>query len=119
MTGNKTVPTTASVNAFLEGIKDVIQQRDSIRLAEIMPELTGEFPLMWGPSIVGFGSYHYHYDSGREGDMLCVGFSPRKGKLALYVDAQSNQNKPLLSALGKYRSGKSCLYIKHLKDVDL
>lgn len=116
---NKTVPTKASVSAFLKNVEDPVQQEDCYTAMALMQELTGEQPVMWGPSIVGFGSYHYHYDSGREGDMLLVGFSPRKGKLVFYIGANSEQNKPLLDNLGKYQSGKSCLYIKRLADVDI
>jgi hypothetical protein len=119
MSGNKTVPTDIPVTAFLEGIEDPAQRQDSIRLTELMNEVAGEPAVMWGPSIIGFGSYHYVYESGREGDMPIIGFSPRKGKLALYVDALSKHNRPLLEKLGKYANGKYCLYIKRLADIDI
>jgi hypothetical protein len=119
MSGNKTVPTNASVTAFLMEVEDEEQRKDSLTLLELMQEITGETPVMWGPEIVGFGSYHYRYDSGREGDMLLVGFSPRKGKLSLYVGADLTQNKPLYKKLGKYGSGKSCLYISRLENVNM
>ena len=83
-----------------------------------MRSITGEEPVMWGPSIIGFGSYHYKYDSGREGDMLLSGFSPRAQNFSLYVGAGSPVVKPLLEKLGKHSTGKSCLYIKRLSDVD-
>ena len=116
---NKTIPTNASVTEFLEAVEDPSQKQDSFRLMELMKGITKEPAVMWGPSIVGFGSYHYRYESGREGDMLRVGFSPRKGKIALYIGAQSARNQPLLNDLGPHNSGKSCLYIKRLDKVDL
>lgn len=118
MNTNKTIPTRASVTDFLEKIADRGQQEDSFWLVQMMQEVTGEPPVLWGPSIIGFGSYHYRYDSGREGDMPLVGFSPRKGKIALYIGATSVQNQPLLDKLGRHSTGKSCLYITHLEDID-
>ena len=118
MSGNKTVPTNSSVSAFLNAIENPSQREDSIQLMEMMKEVTGEPAVMWGPGIIGFGSYHYVYESGREGDILKVGFSPRKGKLVLYVGALSNRNKPILQNLGKFVCGKSCLYIKRMGDID-
>ncbi len=119
MSTNKTVPTNQSVSVFIQGVEDPLQREDCQRLAVLMEEVTGEKPVMWGPSIVGFGAYHYRYESGREGDMLMAGFSPRKGKLALYIGARSEQNKPLLQKLGRHQSGKSCLYLKRLEDAEL
>jgi len=119
MSGNKTVPTNASVTAFLMEVEDEVQRKDGFILVELMQALTGETPVMWGPAIVGFGSYHYRYESGREGEILLVGFSPRKGRLELYIGANSLPNKPLLEKLGKHSCGKSCLYIKRLADVNI
>lgn len=119
MSGNKTVPTNVSVPDFLKGIEDPVQQKDSCLLVELMEAIAAESPVMWGPAIVGFGSYHYKYESGREGDMLKIGFSPRKGKLALYVGALSGRNRPLRDQLGKYTHGKSCLYVKRLEDINI
>lgn len=119
MSTNKTVPNKSSVTAFIREVEDPLQREDSKVLVRLMHEVTGESAVMWGPSIIGFGRYHYRYESGREGTMLMVGFSPRKGKLALYVGALSQQNKPLLPELGNHKTGKSCLYIKRLEDVDL
>ena len=119
MAGNKTIPTKASVEAFINTVEDPVKREDSQRLVEIMKEITGEKPVMWGHSIIGFGSYHYKYESGREGDMIITGFSPRKQNLSLYVGAGSAKIKPLLKNLGKHTTGKSCLYIKRLSDIDL
>jgi hypothetical protein len=118
MSGNKTVPTNTPVTSFLKGIDDPVQRNDSFRLVELMNEVSGAPAVMWGEHIVGFGTYHYVYQSGREGDILKVGFSPRKGKLALYVGAMTDKNKPLLKKLGKFGNGKSCLYVKRLTDID-
>ncbi|MGB5691872.1 MAG: DUF1801 domain-containing protein [Flavobacteriaceae bacterium] len=119
MTTNKTIPTGKSVTEFLEGIVPSEKKADAFLLLEMMESITGEKPTMWGPSIIGFGSYHYRYDSGREGDMLLTGFSPRTQDFSLYVGAGAEHNKELLQRLGKHRTGKSCLYIKRLSDVDL
>lgn len=118
MSGNKTVPTNAPVPDFLQGLEDPKQLEDSVRLIRFMKEITGQDPVMGGPSFIGFGKYHYRYESGREGDMLQVGFSPWKGKLEMYIGANSTQNKPLLEKLGRHDSGKSCLYIRRLDEVD-
>ncbi len=119
MSSNKTVPTATPAISFLEGVTDVSKRDDRFRLMDLMQRITREDPVMWGTSIVGFGKYHYRYASGREGDMPVVGFSPRKGKLALYVGALSHQNKPLLAKLGALSTGKSCLYIKCLEQVNV
>lgn len=116
MTENKTKPTKVSVSAFLDQLTDETRRADARKLVRLMQEATGEKPKMWGPSIIGFGSYHYKYDSGREGDMPLVGFSPRKAATVLYVS--TGESQALLDKLGKYTSGKSCLYIKRLADVD-
>jgi hypothetical protein len=116
---NKTVPTGKSVSEFLEGISQPKKKADANKLLEIMKSITGEEPAMWGPSIIGFGSYHYRYDSGREGDMLLTGFSPRAQNFSLYIGAGAEHNRELLKNLGKFSTGKSCLYIKSLDAVDL
>lgn len=118
MSKNKTQPTHADVHAFLDGVADEQKRADSYRLLEIMEEITGEPPVMWGSSIVGFGKYHYRYESGREGDFFLAGFSPRKQALTLYIMAGFSRYDELMARLGKYKTGKSCLYIKRLADVD-
>ena len=115
MPENKTKPTKVSVAAFVNAITDPARRADAKALVKLLQRATGEKPQMWGPSIIGFGSYHYKYESGREGDMPIVGFSPRKAATVLYGVAGSRE---LLPKLGKHTTGKGCLYIKKLKDVD-
>lgn len=115
----KTQPTGADVSVFLSAIPDPQRREDSLRLLELMIEATGETPRMWGSSIVGFGDYHYHYDSGREGDWFLVGFSPRKNDLTLYLATGVDRFPELMARLGKHKTGKSCLYVKRLADIDL
>jgi hypothetical protein len=119
MTENKTQQTNDSVEAFLNTIPDETKRRDSFKLTELMREVTHEEPKMWGSSIVGFGRRHYHYESGREGDTVVVGFSPRKAALTLYLTGGLEQRSDQLARLGKHTTGKGCLYIKKLEDVDL
>ena len=119
MASNKTVPTSQSVTEFLENIEQPQKKEDAYVILRLMEQLTGEKPVMWGPSIIGFGSYHYKYDSGREGDMLITGFSPRAQNFSLYIGAGSPKVKPLLKELGKHSTGKSCLYIKRLSDINM
>ena len=119
MAKNKTVANTASVKEFLDAVEDPQKKEDSYTLLELMSQITGEPPVMWGPSIVGFGQYHYKYESGREGDMLLTGFSPRKQNLTLYIMAGFERYEDLMKKLGKHSTGKSCLYIKKLSDVDM
>ncbi|HUB52704.1 MAG TPA: DUF1801 domain-containing protein [Terracidiphilus sp.] len=119
MAENKTKPTAISVSAFLDACTDESRRADLKALARLMQKATGSKPRMWGPSIVGFGSYHYVYESGREGDNLIVGFSPRKAATVLYGTLCSGETEALLSKLGKHSTGKGCLYIKKLEDVDL
>jgi hypothetical protein len=114
----KTKPTTVSVAEFIEAIPDQTQRADSKAIVKLMRSVTGEKPKMWGPSIIGFGSYHYTYDSGREGDMPIAGFSPRKAATVLYGLIGTTDAKALLAKLGKHTTGKGCLYIKKLTDVD-
>lgn len=119
MTEPKTRPTDASVQEFLGGVDNDRRREDGFALLEMMREVTGEEPKMWGPSIVGFGSYHYKYESGREGDTIVAGFSPRKQNLTLYLMGGLDEYGELLGRLGKHKTGKGCLYINKLQDVDL
>jgi hypothetical protein len=114
----KTKPNSGNVEAFLESVDDEKKKADSIEILSIMKEVTGEEPKMWGDSIVGFGSYHYKYASGREGDWFIAGFSPRKQNITLYLMCDISILEDQLQVLGKYKTGKSCLYIKKLEDVD-
>ena len=118
MSALKTKPTAASVSAFINAIDDERKREDARAVAAMMAEVTGASPKMWGSSIVGFGSYHYRYASGREGDFMETGFSPRKRALTLYIMAGFSDYEGLLARLGKFSTGKSCLYIKRLADVD-
>ena len=115
----KTKPSDASVEAFLDRIDDERKRQDSYAILAMMQEVTGVEAKMWGDSIVGFGSYHYKYASGRDGDWMLVGFSPRKHNLTLYIMSGFEQYDDLLQRLGKHSTGKGCLYIKKLQDVDL
>ena len=119
MAENKTRPTKVSVANFLKNKAKGQQLADSQELARLFREVTGQPPKMWGPSIVGFGSYHYVYESGREGDAPLLGFSPRKPELVIYLMAQDLDDKGLWAKLGKHRAGACCLYIKKLEDIDL
>jgi hypothetical protein len=114
----QTVPTKASVRGFLAKVKDPQKRADSLELAAMMQEASGERPVMWGPAIVGFGSYHYKYASGREGDMPLIGFSPRKQSLTLYIMRGFEGSAALLKKLGRFETSVACLYIKRLDDVD-
>jgi hypothetical protein len=115
----KTKPTGASVEAFVQGIADETRRQDCTTLLGLMRRVTGAEPAMWGTSIVGFGSYHYRYASGREGDWFVTGFSPRKRDLTLYIMAGFSDHDDLLERLGPHKTGKSCLYVKRLADLDL
>ena len=119
MAENKTVPTDQNVEDFLNAIADEQKRNDSFMLVDLMREITRLEPQIWGSSIVGFGSYHYKYASGREGDMMLVGFSPRKQNLTIYNMGGIDSDDTLLKKLGKHTTGKGCLYIKRLDDVDL
>ena len=118
MAENKTKPIKLSVTAFIDAITDATRRADAKALVKLMQGASGEKPQMWGPSIIGFGTCHYRYDSGREGDMPLVGFSPRKAATVLYSLIGSSDSKALLAKLGKHTTGKGCLYIKKLTDVD-
>ena len=116
---NKTKPTTMSVPTFLDACTDEAQRTDAKTLAKLMQRVTGKKAAMWGSSIIGFDSYHYTYESGREGDMPIVGFSPRKAANVLYGTIGFDGAEALLAKLGKHTTGKGCLYIKKLADVDM
>lgn len=114
----KTKLNKASVEKFLNSVKDGQKRQDSFKILEMMKKITKEEPKMWGPSIVGFGKYHYKYASGHEGDMCIAGFSPRKEALTIYILPGFEKYDSLMKKLGKFTTGKSCLYIKRLEDVD-
>lgn len=118
MSQNKTRPTDQDVIDFLNSISHKTRREDGMALLEMMKELTGEVAVLWGSSIVGFGQYHYKYESGREGDMPLVGFSPRKQSMTLYIMPGFEHYEAMLAELGKHKIGKSCLYINKLADVD-
>jgi hypothetical protein len=118
MPENKTKATTLSVSAFIDALTDPARRSDARELVELMQRVSGEKPRLWGPSIVGFGSYHYRYDSGREGDMPLVSFSPRKAAMVMYSMLDHSEARALLAKLGRHTTGKGCLYIKKLADVD-
>jgi hypothetical protein len=115
----KTQKTDDSVDDFISGIEDDRKREDSKTLLDIMEKVTGEEPNMWGPSIIGFGDQHYKYESGREGEWFKIGFSPRKQNLTLYITDYIPDGDPLLANLGKYTTGKACIYIKRLEEIDL
>jgi len=115
----KTKPTKESVAGFLKKVPDKSRREDCLKVLELMKDVTGEEPKMWGSSIVGFGRYRYKYESGREGEWMITGFSPRKGDLTLYIMLGFEPVSELMARLGKHKTGKSCLYIKKLADVDL
>jgi hypothetical protein len=116
---NKTLPTTISVTDFINNIPDEQQRNDAKQLCDLMVKITQNPAIMWGPSIIGFDQYHYKYESGREGDMAAVGFSPRKTNLTIYLVDGSSKYPDFLDALGPHSTGKSCLYIKRLSDINL
>lgn len=119
MSDLKTRPTSGSVDEFLAAVENDRRREDAVTLLDLMTKVTGEEPLLWGDSIVGFGSYHYKYDSGREGDWFVTGFALRKANLVVYVMAGFSRYDELLGKLGKHKHGKSCLYINKLDDVGL
>jgi hypothetical protein len=116
---NKTQPTTVPVAQFIAGVEHPQRRADAMVLLELMERITGEPAVMWGPSIIGFGQYHYKYASGREGDMAAAGFSPRKAEQVIYLYVEDESQDGLLDRLGPHRFGKCCLYIKRLADVDM
>ncbi|MCI0434468.1 MAG: DUF1801 domain-containing protein [Gemmatimonadetes bacterium] len=115
----KTKPSKASVTVFLDAIPDEDRRRDCKAIARIMKKATGASPVMWGDSIVGFGSYRYKYESGRQGEWFLTGFSPRKQNLTLYIMAGFDGYPALMKKLGKHTTGRACLYIKRLDDTDV
>jgi hypothetical protein len=118
MAENKTKPTQLSVAAFIDALTDQSRRADAKALVKLMQNAAGEKPKMWGPSIIGFGTYHYTYDSGREGDMPVIAFSPRKAATVLYNMTGFSDSEALLAKLGKHTTGKGCLYIKKVADID-
>ncbi len=118
MADNKITKTGASVTEFLRSIENPQMRADAKKVASIMRRVTGKRAKMWGSSIVGYGTYHYKYDSGREGDFMVTGYSPRKQALTVYVMPGFSKFAPLMKKLGKYKTGKSCLYIKRLSEVN-
>lgn len=119
MAENKTKPTKASVTAFIGAVDHEQRRADAKALVKLMQAVSGEKPVMWGPSIIGFGSYHYVHETGREGDMPVVGFSPRKSALVFYLLTGFAGADALLAKLGSFKRGGGCLYVKKLSDLDL
>lgn len=115
---NKTKPTSVSVGGFLNAIEHDTRRADGFALLDLFNRITGLRPKMWGPSIIGYGRYHYKYESGREGDFLITGFSPRKSALSIYIMPGYRDMSDKLARLGKHKTGKSCLYINKLADID-
>jgi hypothetical protein len=116
---NKTVETSSDPKAFISSLIDGTKKKDSLQLIKIFEEASGFKAKMWGPSIIGFGSYHYVYDSGREGDAPLVGFSPRKADISLYLSGNFKDREALLKKFGKHKTGKACIYVKQLEEVDV
>ncbi len=114
----KTKATDASVAAFIDAVPDATRREDARAVIEMMQRATGAPPTLWGPSIIGFGSYRYRYESSREGEMCRIGFSPRRSELVFYLLSGDEEEAGLLERLGKHRAGKGCLYVKRLADVD-
>jgi hypothetical protein len=119
MAKNKTTETNCSVTEFINKVENEVKRSDSFTLIEILKSITGFEPKMWGPTIIGFGSYHYKYESGHEGDAPLAGFSPRKDSLVLYFASEYENREVLLSQLGKHKSSKACVYVKKLGDIDI
>jgi hypothetical protein len=118
MAENKTKETDADVNTFLDTVTDDKRKQDAKAIVQIMKKATGFKPKMWGSAIIGFGSYHYVYESGREGDAPLVGFSPRKDAMALYLGGMGEQRDAMLKKLGKHKAGKGCVYVKSIEDIN-
>lgn len=118
MAKNKTTETQSSVDDFIASVENEGQRDDSYKLTKLMQEVSGHEPKMWGPSIIGFGRYHYRYASGHEGDAPLIGFSPRKAAISLYIHTGLEDHKELLNGFGKFKMAKACIYIKKLSDVD-
>jgi hypothetical protein len=118
MAENKTKPTDASVDAFLDGVVPAQRRDDARRVCDLMAKVANEPPVMWGRAIVGFGNRHYRYASGREGDICQIGFSPRKAATVLYLTCDLDRHQSVLDRLGKHDRGVGCLYVKRMEDVD-
>ncbi len=118
MAKNITQPTAKSAASFIAALNNPAKEADARKILKMMQDISGHKPVMWGPSIIGFGKYHYKYESGHEGDAPMMGFSPRKQNFSLYVLGDFEKQEWLLSKLGKYKTGKVCLYINSLRDVD-
>jgi len=119
MAETKTKPTPVKIEDFLNSVPSSLRREDARTIISMMEEITGEKPVMWGPSIIGFGKYHYTYESGHEGDACIAGFSPRKANLVIYLMSGFADKNELLEKLGKHKASKSCLYINKLSDIDL
>lgn len=119
MASNKTQPTETRPEDFIASVAHPVRRADAERLDLLFRDITGFTPRMWGPSIIGYGRYHYRYDSGREGDFLATGFSPRKANLSIYIMPGYADFSAILDRLGKHKLGKSCLYVNKLADIDL
>lgn len=119
MSDLKTKKNDGSVESYLQNIEDPDRRRDCLKIYELMADITGKEGCMWGDSIIGFGSYHYKYESGREGDWFITGFSNRKQQISLYIMSGFAKYDTLMKQLGKHKTGKSCLYIKRLSDIDM
>ena len=119
MPENKTKATDVSVDAFIASVEHPTRRADAVILNDLFKKVTGWQPRMWGPTIIGYGQYHYKYDTGREGDFLATGFSPRKANQVLYIMPGYQDYGPILDRIGKYKMGKSCLYLTTLKNNDL
>jgi len=119
MAENKTKPTDQTVLEFLNTVEPEKRKMEGLKLHEVFSEATGEKGTIWGPSIVGYGTYHYKYESGREGDFLRAGFSPRKSKISLYIMGGHGRYEDEMSKLGKYKTGKSCIYVNKLEDINM
>jgi hypothetical protein len=115
----KTKPNRESVETFLNSIDNEQKRNDAYTLLSLMKDISGEKPLIWGESIIGFGTYHYKYESGREGDWFLTGFSPRKNNFSIYIMPGFGKYDRLMDKLGKHKTGKSCLYINRLSDIDI
>ena len=118
MAKNKTTETESSVAEFIHTVDNAVKRNDSLELVQIFKSVSGYEPKMWGTSIIGFGSYHYKYNSGHEGDAPLTGFSPRKDAISLYFSLEPEAREALLQKLGKHKTGKACVYIKKLSDID-
>ena len=119
MAQNKTTETNISVTEFVNKVENEVKRDDSFKLIEIFKSISGFEPKMWGPTIIGFGSYHYKYESGHGGDAPLTGFSPRKDSLVFYLSSEFENRELLLSKLGKHKSSKGCVYVKKLSDIDI